>query len=156
MTATELHLAIVHLPVVGCWFVAVLLAVAIWRRSELLFLTAAGLLLLCTAGAVTAYYSGPPAYEQVKSRLVAGEEAVEQHAVLGRAAFVGMVLLAVLALQAVLRTAAGEDAARWLRWALLVGTLLLCWLLAWTAHLGGAVRHDELRDRPLPIFPQLD
>lgn len=156
MSAAEVHLAVVHVPVVGCFFVAVLLAVALWRRSELLFLTAAALLLVCTAGAIAAYYSGPPAYEQVKSRLVDGENAVEQHAVLGRAAFVGMILLAALALQAVLRTAAGERAARGLRWALLIGALLLCWLLAWTAHLGGAVRHDELRDRPLPIFPRLD
>jgi hypothetical protein len=155
MTATHLHLTVVHLPVVGCVFVAVLLAVALWRRSDLLFVTACCLLLACAGGAVAAYYSGPPAYEQVKQRLVDGEEAVEQHALLGRASFVGMILLGVLAIQALLRTAAGEGAAGWLRRVLLAGTLLLCWLLAWTAHLGGAVRHDELRGRSLPVFPSL-
>jgi len=155
MSAVHLHLAVVHLPVVGCLFVAVLLAVAVWRRSDLLFTTAACLLVACAVGAAVAYYSGPPAYEQVRPRLVDGEEVVERHALLGRASFVGMVLLGVLAIQALLRSAAADGPPPWLRWALLAGTLLMCWLLAWTAHLGGAVRHDELRDRPLPVFPRL-
>ena len=56
---------------------------------------------------------------------------------------------------ALLQYAQGERPAPWLRWALLVAALLLAWLLAWTAHQGGLIRHPELRALSSPLFPNL-
>lgn len=145
MSAAHLHLLVVHLPVVGCLSALVLLAIGEWRRSELVFQIACGFLLGCTVSAAAAYYSGPEAYEQLETVLAAEKTLIEDHAVLGRAAFVGMVIVGVVALQALLQFLQDEKPARWLRWLLLALTLAMCALFAWTAHLGGLIRHVELR-----------
>lgn len=145
MSAAHLHLLVVHLPVVGCIAAFVLLAIGEWRRSELVFQIACGFLLACALLSAAAYYSGPAAFEQLEMVLSAEKNLVEDHAVLGRAAFVGMVIVGVVALQALLQFLQDEKPARWLRWLLLVLTLGMCALFAWTAHLGGLIRHVEVR-----------
>ncbi|NJL28434.1 MAG: hypothetical protein HC897_11385 [Thermoanaerobaculia bacterium] len=145
MSAAQLHLLVVHLPVVGCLAALVLLAIGEWRRSELVFQIACGFLLGCAAAAAVAYYSGPAAYEQLATVLEAEKTFIEDHAVLGRAAFVGMVIVGVVALQALLQYLQDEKPAPWLRWLLLVLTLAMCGLFAWAAHLGGLIRHVEVR-----------
>lgn len=154
MNAAHLHLLVVHLPVVGCPVALLLMLVAL-RRGDDALLRLAWLFLIATAVlAVVAYYSGPPAYELLATELEPVKQLVEDHAVVARAAFVGMVVAAALAVQGWLQFLQQETPPRWLRWTIAALTLLLCYLLAWSAHLGGALRHPEVRDA-LGIFPGL-
>lgn len=146
MTATHLHLLVVHLPVVGCPVALVLMLEAMRRRDDAL-LRLGWLFLIATATlGVIAYYSGPPAYQLLETELSPVKDRVEDHAVIARAAFVGLVVAAALAVQGWLQFLQEETPPRWLRWTIVVLTLLLCYLLAWSAHLGGALRHPEVRD----------
>lgn len=145
MSPAQLHVLVVHLPVVGCLAALVLLAIGEWKRSELVFQIACGFLIACALLSAVAYYSGPAAYEQLETVLAAEKNLVDNHAVLGRAAFVGMVVVGVAALQALLQFLQDEKPSRWLRRALLVLTLAMCGLFVWTAHLGGLIRHVEIR-----------
>lgn len=167
MSALQLHLAVVHLPVVLCPLAAVLLLVAMARKEAGDPLLRLGwiLLLVAALGSVTAYSSGPSAFEQLNEQIpgkagMSGEAAlvqalVEDHAVVGRTAFVGMVLVGVLALQGLLQFLQGESPARWLRVTILVLALVLSYVLVWSAHLGGQVGHPEIRG-PSILFPRLD
>ena len=117
------------------------------------------LLLVAAVGSLTAYYSGPPAFEQLNEQVTndaAGIQGlVEDHAVLGRTAFVGMILVGALALQGLLQFLQGESPARWLRLTILLLALALSYVLVWSAHLGGQVGHPEIRG-PSVLFPRLD
>ncbi|MEM9558418.1 MAG: hypothetical protein AAGC60_29470 [Acidobacteriota bacterium] len=163
MTAVHLHLAIVHLPVVGVLCAAALLVaaeVAAWRTGDArtavpttLRLSGWSVLLVSALTGIVAYYSGPSAYEQLDSVLADDKEFVERHAVLGRAAFVGLIVAAALALQGVVHHLQEEPPLRWLHRVVLVLVLGLCYLLAWAAHLGGQIRHEEIRDPSSRVFP---
>ncbi|MEL7060700.1 MAG: hypothetical protein AAGN46_11805 [Acidobacteriota bacterium] len=157
MTAAHLHLAIAHLPVVLVPMALVLLILGSVLRREILAQTAYGVLLVAAVAAVFAYYSGPSTYEQLESVLAAEKPWVERHAVIARAAFVGAVLAAALALQAGLHALQGDPPLRWLRIVLVLLLLAVTYLFAWSAHLGGQIRHHEIRDGGTSIlFPSLD
>ncbi|MDA8018492.1 MAG: hypothetical protein MPN21_13705 [Thermoanaerobaculia bacterium] len=157
MSPAHLHLAIVHVPVVLCPLATVLLIVAMVRgkagdpHAQLGWV----LLIVAAIASLVAYYSGPPAFEQLQGSRTNIQDLVEDHAVLGRAAFVGMVLLGVLAIQGLLRFAQDESPARWLRTTILILAMALCYLLAWSAHLGGQISHPEIRGSSF-LFPRLE
>ena len=145
MTAAHIHLMVVHLPVVGSLFVAVLLGLGHLWKNDLLSKVGYGFLVGLVPFVLAAYYSGPSAYDQLESELVASKFWVEQHAVIGRAAFILMIVVTVLAVQALLQFAQEEPPASWLRFTILGGVALLIYLMAWSAHLGGQIRHPEIR-----------
>ncbi|MCB1164011.1 MAG: hypothetical protein R3C71_11745 [Candidatus Krumholzibacteriia bacterium] len=155
MSAAQLHLLLVHLPVLACPAAAALLIASRIAANETLLKTACVTLVLGTLAATGAYFSGPPAYESLQLAPGPTRELVEAHAALGKGAFMGLVLLGLAALLALLQYPQGERPAPWLRWTLLAASLLLAWLLAWTAHQGGLIRHEELRALRLPLFPRL-
>ncbi len=155
MSAAHLHLTIVHLPVVGVPLALAMLAFGHLRGHEVLLRFGYGVLVACGALSIVAFYSGPPTYELLESELLPQKEQVEQHAVLGRAAFIGGVLVAVLAIQALLQFLQDEPPARWLRVTIFLGALVLTYLLVWSAHLGGGIRHPEVQQPELFVFPKL-
>ena len=155
MSAAHLHLMIVHLPVVLCPLALIFLAIDRFRGSHR---PTAGYGLLLAAGAlgIVAYYSGPSAYEQLEGVLAGEKDWVEQHAVAGRAAFVTLILAGVLALQAILRELQEEPVSKTLSFAIVLMALIACYCSIWAAHLGGQIRHPEIREANWTIFPSLD
>lgn len=155
MTAAHLHLMVVHLPVVLCPVALCLMAYAQWRREDGVLKVGYVLLIVAAAMSTVAFYSGPSAYDLLRDQLTQEKALVEDHAVAARAAFLCVLLAGVLALQALLQFFQEEPPARWLRWTLLGATLLSCYLLAWSAHLGGQVSHPEIREPASILFPRL-
>lgn len=104
----------------------------------------------CAVGTVVSYGSGPPALDQIRGKLdkttvtLAGE-----HAVVGRAASIGAVLAGIVAFQGLLRNAADDDPSPWLVRSLAVLLIIVAGLMAWTAHLGGGIRHPEARSQSI-------
>ena len=144
MSITHLHLLLNHVPVVGSVGLVVLFALAAWRHSAELGKVALGLTVALAGVAVLVYFTGEPA-ESLVERLPGFDEGlVERHE---EAAAVATVAFAVLGL------AAAALLARYRRSALpnrvaalgLAGTLLTAGLVAWTAGLGGQIRHTEIR-----------
>lgn len=155
MTAVHLHLMVVHLPIVLCPLSFLLMFWAGWRGRDDQLRLAYGLLVAAAVLAAVAFVSGPWAFEAAQSRFEPDRALVEDHAVVARAAFVVILLFGVMAIQALLQFAQEEPPARWLRRTLAAGTLVCCYLLAWSAHLGGQISHPEVRQPPSLIFPRL-
>lgn len=155
MNAVHIHLLAVHLPVVLCPLVAVLLAIGLWKRNDALQKQGYAILIACAIAGTAAFYSGPSAFELLQEQLTEERELVEDHAAIARAAFIATLVAAALAIQALLQFAQEEPPARWLRVAIFVLVFLTCFLMAWSAHLGGQIRHPEIRDSTFAIFPRL-
>lgn len=105
-----------------------------------------GFLFATSALALAAFLSGPAAYEALSASYPLLEKPfVEEHAVLGNAAFIVLVIVAVIAFASLRSREPGAPPPAAERWILLVGLLIACIILLWASHLGGLIRHPEIR-----------
>ena len=147
MSSAQLHIALVHGPVVGCLFATVLFALALRWQDERLQKFCYLVFLGCAALAGLAYYTGPGAYEAYEAFEWFSEEMkarTEDHALMGRTSFVGMVLLGLGALVSLLGYAQGQPPAKPLRWGIFALALIMSLLMIWTSHEGGMIRRLEI------------
>lgn len=155
MNAPHIHLLAVHLPVVLCPLVVALLALGWLRKSDGLEKTGYAILIFAAAAGTIAFYSGPSAFEMLQEKLSDERQLVEDHAAIARAAFIVALLAGAVAIQALLQFAQEEPPVRWLRAAILAAAIAACYLMAWSAHLGGQIRHPEVRGSGFSPFPPL-
>jgi uncharacterized membrane protein len=139
----HLHLLLNHLPVVGIILVAVLFAVAFVRRSNELTKVALAILAALAGVTVAVFFTGEPAEELVENLPGISEAIIERHEEVALFATIAMAIAGTAALftlfvfrrRSVPRSAASLG---------FVGTLCVWALMAFTANLGGQIRHSEI------------
>lgn len=152
MSAVHFHLIVVHIPVVGLLFTVILLVCAHTLKQEVIYKIGYSFVVLCAIFAVCAYISGPLAYEAQQDL---DKSYVDRHAMLGKVSFMAMVVLGIAAFSAVAQYLQGEKPSSLHRYTILIMAFIVVYLLAWTAHTGGAVRHIPTRETDLFVFPSL-
>lgn len=145
MSATHLHLLLNHVPVLGTVLGLGLLAFGLWRRSDELIKAVLGVFVIVALTAVPVYLTGEPAEHGVKSLPGVSKPLMEQHEQAAAAAFTGVLTLGVIALAGLIWLRRGRLAPGWFGSAMLGVALIVCGLMAWTANLGGQIRHTEIR-----------
>ena len=142
MNWAHVHLILNHIPVVGVGFGLVLLLWSMWRRDVALQRAALTSFFIVAVVAIPVYLTGEPAEEIVEHLPGTTESAIESHETAALAALLAVSLLGAVALLGLLLP---------LRWsrvtarAALLVALAGAGLMAWTANLGGRIRHAELR-----------
>jgi hypothetical protein len=148
MNAAHLHLITTHIPVSGTVLGLALLLLALFRQSEELKRTS--LLVFLCAGllVVPTYLTGAPAAEQMKTVMPGMSlDPGEQHAEMAILALGGSALLGLVSLAGLIAFRPGRPLPTWFLATTLVLGLIASGLMAWTADLGGKVRHTEIRSR---------
>ncbi|HEY5940405.1 MAG TPA: hypothetical protein VIT87_06260 [Gemmatimonadales bacterium] len=145
MSWAHIHLAISHVPVIGILIVLLLLVIATLRRSTELTRASYVLLVLMAASAVIVYLTGEPAEELVENLPGFSEAIVEEHEEVALIATIGMGVLGLVALVRLIRFRAPRIAPAWYDRGVLLLALLMGGVMAWTANLGGQIRHSEIR-----------
>ena len=145
MSWAHIHLALNHVPVIGLLIVLLLLVIATLRRSTELTRASYGLLVLMAASAVVVYLTGEPAEELVENLPGFSEAIVEEHEEVALIATIGMGVLGLVALVGLIRFRAPRIAPAWYDRGVLLLALLMGGVMAWTANLGGQIRHSEIR-----------
>jgi hypothetical protein len=141
-----LHLVSSHACAVGAVATLAVLLVAFRSGVVTVYRLAYGFLFATAFVAAVAFFSGPPAYERLMASYPSTErDYVESHALLGNAVFIVLVLVGVLSLVGFKSRPRDETPSPIERWGLLAGVIIACLLLAWSAHLGGLIRHPEIR-----------
>lgn len=102
------------------------------------------------------YFSGPAAYELVAEEYSLSSETIETHAVVARGTSLGLVVLGAITLSSLLRDWQGDPPGQALKAAILAGAVIAVYPLAWSAHLGGLVRHPELAHPTIRVFPSTE
>ncbi|MHB8523017.1 MAG: hypothetical protein ACYDH9_19985 [Limisphaerales bacterium] len=149
MNMAHLHLMLNHLPVLGTVFGLCLLAVAAWKRSDELKKISLDVFVIVAVLAIPAYMTGEPAEELVRSLPGVSKALIEQHEETAQIALTGVLAVGVLALAGRIRFRRDQPIPAWLTATLLALALIVSGLMAWTANLGGQVRHPEIRtERP--------
>lgn len=144
MSIVHLHLLLNHVPVVGILFVAVVLIAALRLKSS--EVSRLGMWLLVGIGAVSAvvYFSGEPAEDAVENLAGVSGAGIHAHEFAAEVSFVVAAAVAGFALIA-LWVVRKNAVPRGLTSALLALTLIVAGFMAWTANLGGQIRHTEIR-----------
>jgi len=144
MNFVHWHLLLNHLPVLGTAFGVLILLLATVRRNDELKRLSLWVFVLAALAALPAYLTGEPAESVVEHLPNVAENLIERHE---EWAFIsllatGLTGLAALAAWFVYRRA--ERLPNWLTAGALGLALLTSGLMAWTANLGGQIRHPEI------------
>jgi putative copper export protein len=153
MNGAQLHLMLNHLPVMGTLFSLLLLAWSLIRRSAEIQKLALAIALLAGLSSVPAYLTGEPAEEVIEHMAGVDEAYIEEHESMGKFALWCGVALGVAAGAAL---AAGVKNPRWLSAGTaitLLASVLVFGVMGYTAHLGGQIRHPEIRDGGMQATP---
>jgi uncharacterized membrane protein len=133
-----------HVPVIGIPLIVLVLAAgALWKNAAILRLGLA-LIVLVAAVSVGTFVSGEPAEEAVESLAGIAKPSIETHEDAARAAMVGIELLGLVALLGLIAFRGRLVPVRFAWTVMALGIVVGSWM-AWTAHLGGLIHHDELR-----------
>jgi glucan phosphoethanolaminetransferase (alkaline phosphatase superfamily) len=143
MSLVHLHLMMNHVPVIGTLFVIFTLLAALRLRSS--DMTKLGLLMLAGVGivAVAVYFTGEPAEDAVEHLAGVSRAVIHEHEEAAEVAFATSAFAGGLALLALWWTRRRE-LPRWIAGAALVMSIIVGGMMAWTASLGGNIRHTEL------------
>jgi len=144
MNASQVHLMLNHVPVMGILFVVVALAAGLWLRRATLTRFGLFTLIAIALAAVPVYFSGGESEETIEKLAGVQERTIEQHEDVARAASIGLAILGLIGLVGLIRYRNVPIPARFAA-PVLTAAVVLGGALAWTAHLGGQIRHDELR-----------
>lgn len=145
MNAAHLHLALNHLPVVGILFGAATLGFGVLFKKEAPHRVGLWLVVAAALLAIPAYLTGEPA-EHVAEDLPGVSEAwIEPHEDAAAVALALALAAGVAAAPALLLAHAKRPSASKAAWLALLLALAASGSMAYTASLGGKVRHTEIR-----------
>ena len=145
MNPTHVHLLMNHLPVLGSVFGLGLLLFGLWRASEEIKKTALGVFVLVALAAVPVYLTGEPAEDGVKHMAGVSKPAIEHHEDAASVALTIVAVLGFVALVALVIWRGDRRLPLWLSILLIVAAVTAVGAMAWTAYLGGPIRHSEIR-----------
>src|SRR5690242_10284681 len=144
MNIVHLHLLLNHFPVIGAIIGALLLAVALLRRSSELAKISLAFLAVIGAASVVVFLTGEPAQEALEKLPGFSERLVDRHEDVALVATFVTGVIGALALGAMILYRR-RAVPRWLTLLVLVCAVGSSAVMGYTAYLGGQIRHTELR-----------
>ena len=144
MNLAHVHLLLNHLPPLGVLFGFLLLAAAVARKSGELVRASLVTFVLVALLAVPAYFTGEPAEKVVEEMPGVTESVIGPHEESAEASLIAALVLGVLSCAGLL-IYRGREIPRGFTLATLVLALVVTAMMAWTANLGGRIRHTEIR-----------
>ena len=144
MNAAHVHLVLNHFPVVTFVVASLVALTAAALRNTTVMRTALALIILAGAAGVAAYVSGEPAEEMVEKAQWFNKHVVHEHEEAAEKAFaVGLVAAVLAGVGLAMSFKAHSQQGKFTALAILAA-LVAASLMAWTAKLGGVIRHDEI------------
>lgn len=143
MNPAHIHLLLNHVPLFGVLAVTILCAVALVRRQQGLARGGLVVALLTAIVALVVYLTGEPAEELVENLPGVSEAVLETHEEVALIATIVLGAYGVLALFSLFAFRHGVTM-RFTRILLILSFLPLV-AMAYTAYLGGQIRHSEIR-----------
>ena len=144
LSGAHLHLLVNHAPLFGAIFALVLLMASFLWAPDVLRRTALAVLIFTALAAVVADLSGDPAEDAIRGFPGVQRTVIHEHEEFADKAYIAASVVGVLALIFLVR-ARRTPPSRGATYTALAGTAVVTGMMAWTALLGGRVRHTEVR-----------
>lgn len=143
MNAAHVHLMLNHVPLFGAAAVSILFGVALVRRQQGVARAGLVLALLTALVTIVVYLTGEPAEELVENLPGISETVMETHEKIALVATLSVGGFALVALYGLVAFRHGVSMG--FTRVLLVLSLVPLAAMAYTAYLGGQIRHSEIR-----------
>ena len=146
MNSAQVHLALTHVPVLLSIVGLTMLIIALLKKNSTLTKTSYVIILIAGVAALPVFFTGEGTAEAVEHAPGVSESVIERHEDVARLAMISIALSGVLALVALVAFG-WRLAARILKPLVLMLTITSGGLMLQTAHLGGQIRHTEIRNQ---------
>ncbi len=144
MNTTHIHLFLNHLPIIGSILGGLVLAHALWTKSEMTKIAAYNLLIISSVGAVITYLTGEEAEESIENIQGISKQLIEQHEEFALFALIALIILGVASLLGLIITIRKSSWSKTIATITLFISLISFGLIAKTGYMGGQIRHTEL------------
>ena len=144
MNWAHIHLLLNHVPVLGTVFGLSLLAYAMVRRSDFLKRAALNVFVAVALVALPVYFTGEPAEEVVEDTAGISKGTIDAHEDSALISLLGVEMLGVVALAGLVFSRRGRAVSPTITGVALVTSVATAIAMAWTANLGGRIRHPEI------------
>mgnify|MGYP000921039165 FL=1 len=152
MDSAHIHLLVNHLPVIGSFLGAMVLAHGLYAKSDATKIAAYNVLMLSSIGAAIAYFTGEGAEKAVEGISGVLESRIEAHEEFAMIGLITLCILGVAALVANYLTLRKPKLTTKTAIVVLLLAFTSFGVAAWTGYLGGQIRHTELNaDRVAPL-----
>lgn len=145
MNSVQMHLALAHVPVILSLVGLGMLIVSFLTKNSILTKTSYYIIVISGLAALPVFFTGESTEEAVEHLPGVSETIIERHEEVAKMAMVSIVAGGLLALAALI-SFRWFLAARLLKVGVLVLTFISGGLMIQTAHLGGQIRHTEIRN----------
>lgn len=145
MNSVQLHLALTHVPVILSFVGLIMLIVSFFIKNATLTKTSYIILLIAGIAAIPVYFSGEGTEEAVENLPGVSETIIERHEEVAKFAMIAIAVAGLVALAA-LFSSKWQASASVLRIVVMVLAVISGGLMTQTAHLGGQIRHSEIRN----------
>lgn len=145
MNFALVHLLTTHLPVLGILFASILMLYGLIRKSnELKRAALIGYVLTALTG-IPAYLSGEEAEDMIEGLPGVTEQYIEEHEDFAKLSFIGVEIIGVISLAGLYASRKNANMIDAFSKGVILPSLVVVGMMAWTAHLGGLIRHTEIR-----------
>lgn len=144
MNASQIHLALTHVPVILSFVGLAVVVIALIRQNDILTKTSFYIFLTAGLFSLPVYFSGEGAEENVEELPGVSEALIGKHEQFANISFTIILICAILSLAALLLYRY-KQALKSVRYVVLLFAFGSALALAKTAHLGGQIRHSEIR-----------
>jgi uncharacterized membrane protein len=144
MNASQIHLALTHVPVILSIVGLAILLIALTRKNDTLTKTSFYIFLAAGIFALPVYFTGEGAEEIVEELPGVSESVIGKHEQFASISLTIILICAVISLAALFLYKYFQ-AVRILKYAVLLFSFGSAITLAQTAHLGGQIRHTEIQ-----------
>lgn len=144
MNASQIHLALTHLPVILSLAGMVALGIGLARKNQALKTTALYIIAIAGIAALPVFFSGEGAEEIVEGLPGVSEAVIERHESVAKLSFIAVLISGLLAMLALVKYIS-PTGRKTLTVFVMVAAVLSTALMAQAAHLGGQIRHNEIR-----------
>jgi uncharacterized membrane protein len=144
MNATQIHLAITHLPVFGLFLSLVALSYGLIKKSKQVKIISLVLLVISVSGGIIAFQTGEPAEERLEAVTSISESTIEEHEESAESTVILFYALAIAAIATLILLLKEKRIAKQMLFATLLLHVITFASVLRTASLGGKIRHTEL------------
>ena len=144
MNSSQIHLALTHVPVILSFIGLVILIISFFKKNSVLTNTSFYILLAAGLFTLPVYFTGEGAEEIVEDMPGVTKQLIGQHEEFAGIALITIAVSAVIALAGILFKRR-DQLMRVIKLTTLFFALASAAAMARTAHLGGQIRHSEIR-----------
>jgi len=151
MNQTHLHLLLTHLPIYGSILGSIVLAYALWTKSNQTKIAAYIVFIISSLGAGIAYLTGEAAEETVEDIQGIAKKQIEEHEEIAIVALVLLIILGLASIIGLFLTLRKPLLTKTIAWVILFISIISFAVIAWTGYLGGQIRHTEINPTTMSI-----